>query len=108
VPKSPKTDRQTSNNLAPHTGGNPRPYDARWRIIRAAHISREPLCRHCLLAGYTVAATEVDHIVPLSHGGTHAEANLQSLCHACHSRKTGREQRKNSATPGENMGISGG
>ena len=30
----------------------------------------------------------VDHIVPLSRGGTHGVENLQLLCSPCHKRKT--------------------
>jgi 5-methylcytosine-specific restriction protein A len=37
------------------------------------------------------AAAEVHHILPLSQGGTHAEANLMALCKECHSRITARE-----------------
>lgn len=36
-------------------------------------------------------ATQVDHVVPLSAGGTHRPDNLQCLCVACHSRKTASE-----------------
>ncbi|NMC30742.1 MAG: HNH endonuclease [Pelolinea sp.] len=35
-----------------------------------------------------VLATDVDHKVPLSSGGTHADTNLEGMCHSCHSRKT--------------------
>jgi 5-methylcytosine-specific restriction endonuclease McrA len=38
-----------------------------------------------------VPATEVDHIVPLSRGGTDALENLQSLCAQCHEAKTRRD-----------------
>ena len=38
---------------------------------------------------YTNTPTEeIHHIVPLSHGGTHAEDNLMALCKPCHSRIT--------------------
>jgi 5-methylcytosine-specific restriction protein A len=31
---------------------------------------------------------QVDHIVPLRHGGTDDLTNLQTLCLRCHGRKT--------------------
>lgn len=65
-----------------------RGYDKRWQKIRAMHLAREPLCRECRKRGLVVPATEVDHILPLSHGGSHASDNLQSLCKSCHSKKT--------------------
>jgi len=37
-------------------------------------------------------ATDVDHIVALAAGGTHADSNLRSLCHSCHSARTARDQ----------------
>lgn len=46
-------------------------------------LRREPLCRRC-----GAEASQIDHIVPLRRGGTHAAENLQALCHSCHSRKT--------------------
>lgn len=66
-------------------------YDSRWRKIRNAFLAAHPLCAECERAGRIVAATEVDHITPLSQGGTHAEENLQALCHSCHSKKTAKE-----------------
>lgn len=65
-----------------------RGYDARWRRIRLMQLRKFPLCATCLAAEITEPATEVDHIIPLAEGGTHAFENLQSLCHPCHSRKT--------------------
>lgn len=63
-------------------------YGSAWRKIRNRYIAKHPLCAHCLRDGRYTAATEVDHIVPLSHGGKHAESNLQALCKSCHSKKT--------------------
>lgn len=38
--------------------------------------------------GVVTVATEVDHIVPLCHGGVDDEGNVQSLCAKCHREKT--------------------
>lgn len=37
---------------------------------------------------------DVDHIVPISHGGEHSYANTQALCWSCHKDKTKSEQSK--------------
>lgn len=37
---------------------------------------------------------QTDHIVPLSQGGSNDFENLQTLCHACHEQKTGRQLRR--------------
>ena len=66
-------------------------YDRRWRKRRDAHLRIEPLCRHCGASGIIKAATDVDHITPLSQGGADDDSNYQSLCHECHSCKTARE-----------------
>ena len=68
-----------------------RGYGARWRKLRAQILMDEPLCRECRKAGCIVPATDVDHIVARADGGTDDGSNLQPLCHACHSRKTVRE-----------------
>ena len=62
-----------------------RGYDGTWRRVRERFLRRYPDCMMC-----GAPATEVDHITPLRAGGTHDAENLQSLCHACHSRKTAR------------------
>lgn len=59
---------------------------------RAQVLSEEPLCRKCLEAGKTVASEEVDHIVPLSEGGTDDRANKQGLCEPCHAAKSAAER----------------
>lgn len=63
--------------------------------LRPEQLLREPFCRECARWGFRVPATDVDHIV--LHKGDMARfsdpANLQSLCHACHARKTAAEKR---------------
>jgi 5-methylcytosine-specific restriction protein A len=78
---------------------------ARWRKVRALKLARNPLCenpygRH---AG-TVTATEVDHIQRLRVRVDLAFAleNLQSLCSACHARKSAAERKLHA------LGLTGG
>jgi 5-methylcytosine-specific restriction endonuclease McrA len=61
-----------------------------WKDIRRRQLARVPLCQGC---PGTVPAVEVDHVVPLSQGGSKRDpANLQSLCRACHATKTSEEK----------------
>jgi 5-methylcytosine-specific restriction protein A len=58
----------------------------RWQILRRHILYHQPLC------GCGMIATDVDHITPIEQGGDpYNPANLQALCHPCHSRKTSRE-----------------
>jgi len=76
-----------------------RGYDWTWRTrIRPRILRRDPICR-CSMAdcpvhrgwdGCTRPSTDVDHIVPKPNGGDD-DANLQGLCHECHSYKTAKE-----------------
>ena len=55
-----------------------------WNRIRARVLEEGGYrCRKCGKAG----VLEVDHILPLRDGGTHALENLQVLCRGCHIRK---------------------
>ena len=71
---------------------NERGYTWRWRQFAKRYLELNPLCVHCLDAGRTEPATEVDHIVP--HRGDmeafwRAVPNgVQALCHDCHEAKT--------------------
>ena len=76
-PPAPQRDARQSSTQ--------RGYGAEWRKVRAAHLRAQPNCVQC-----GDVAEHVDHILPLAQGGTHAAANLQSLCQRCHSRKTAR------------------
>lgn len=66
-------------------------YDKRaWRDrIRPQQLARHPLCEDCLDRGQVTAATDVDHMDGNPHNNS--ADNLRSLCHACHSRKTVRQ-----------------
>ena len=68
-----------------------RGYGQAWRKLREQVLREEPLCKICLMQGAVTPATDVDHKIPKSMGGTDARTNLQSLCSTCHSRKTATE-----------------
>jgi 5-methylcytosine-specific restriction protein A len=57
-----------------------RGYGAQWRRIRAEVLG--PACEIC----GTARDLTVDHITPLSKGGTHDPRNLRTLCRSCHGR----------------------
>lgn len=63
-----------------------------WQNIRKRVLSDNPLCVHCQLEGLITLANEVDHIKPLSQGGTDDYSNLQGLCSHHHTIKTAKEQ----------------
>ena len=58
--------------------------------LRPSQLIREPFCRECARYGIRTPAADVDHV--RDHKGDWNlftdRDNLQSLCHACHSRKT--------------------
>jgi 5-methylcytosine-specific restriction endonuclease McrA len=57
----------------------------RWRILARDNYT----CQHCGATGARAELT-IDHITPVSVGGTNAESNLQTLCRSCNSRKGAR------------------
>jgi 5-methylcytosine-specific restriction protein A len=68
-----------------------------WERLRQAALARDHyLCQHCLQHNRITRATIVDHIVPISVDWSKRLSldNLQSLCHACHNRKTAEDKRK--------------
>ncbi len=70
---------------------------AKYRRARRKHLAKHPLCAACHDRGIIRAATEIDHIVPVSrnpHGFWDFENNIQSLCRQCHEKKTAGENRK--------------
>ena len=57
-------------------------------------LSANPLCEKCSTLDHPVAATELDHVVPLWKGGPDVEDNLQRLCDDCHRVKSDAEARE--------------
>jgi 5-methylcytosine-specific restriction protein A len=70
----------------------------RWRRFRNWYITAHPLCELCLAEGREEGAVIVDHRTELKDGGApFDENNAQSLCGACHNRKTAEEKQKRGA-----------
>ncbi|SFB96423.1 5-methylcytosine-specific restriction enzyme A [Polaromonas sp. OV174] len=66
----------------------------RLQAMRAALFDRCPLCVACDAKGFVVAATQRDHIKPLSEGGLDDDSNVQGLCDACHEEKSQAEAKR--------------
>lgn len=63
-----------------------------WLYVRKRQLEQQPFCEECLKEGKRVKAKMVDHIKPIKQGGERfTPSNLQSLCWACHSRKSAEE-----------------
>ena len=56
---------------------------AEWKRIRLNILARDLwICNYC-----GADATEVDHILPVKHGGTNDESNLTAACVRCNRSK---------------------
>ena len=66
-----------------------------WRSMRKIQLSKHPLCLACLSNGRITPAWHIDHVFPWHLISKEAfYVNLfQSLCHNCHSHKTGLERK---------------
>ncbi|WP_078626323.1 HNH endonuclease [Streptomyces sp. NRRL S-241] len=66
--------------------------DSAWaRHVRPRALVRDGFA--CVLCGAR-ESLEVDHIIPISKGGTWVLENAQTLCTSCHWEKTLRERRQ--------------
>jgi 5-methylcytosine-specific restriction enzyme A len=68
-----------------------------WERLRQAALVRDHyLCQHCLEHNRITRAVIVDHIVPIAVDWSRRLDinNLQSLCQACHNRKTAEDKRR--------------
>ena len=61
-----------------------RGYDEKWMRLRAVALKTQPYCGVC----HTTEDLTVDHIVPLSNGGTSTIDNCQVLCRVHNSKKS--------------------
>ena len=68
----------------------------RYRLWRRRLLARESLCRLCHAAGFTVAAEELDHIVPVEAAPDRFwdEGNVQPICRVCHEAKSAGQNRR--------------
>lgn len=65
---------------------------ARWKNYSKTFLTMNPLCVMCDKEGKVVEAKVVDHIVPITQGGSvWGTFNHQPLCHKHHKSKTGQE-----------------
>lgn len=72
----------------------------KWRAFRAQRLEAEPQCRWCASERHL----EVDHIVPLSEGGSKWDAgNVQVLCKACHELKSDQDRRRRTRPDGPGL-----
>lgn len=67
---------------------------ATWRKLRAAVLTRDPVCPRCRQAGYMELAVEVDHID--GDPSNNMLSNLVGLCKMHHGQKTRQAQREKS------------
>lgn len=78
-------------NIVPTPRGSIKP-----RVVQELLEEQESKCRLCRTDVFmgTYSNSEVDHIIPLSYGGSCSKSNLQILCVTCHRRKTALECKK--------------
>lgn len=62
------------------------------RRERALVLEMWPMC-YLRFPGCTIIATEDDHLIPVSQGGTDDLTNRRGACHSCHRRKSQSESR---------------
>ena len=85
-------------NISPSSRGTIHP-----RTINELLDEQDSKCRLCFTNVFmgTYSNSDVDHIVPLKHGGNCCKGNLQVLCVTCHRRKTALECKKAVAIMGD-------
>ncbi|MBC3931988.1 HNH endonuclease [Undibacterium sp. CY22W] len=69
----------------------------RLQELREQLFRADPLCAECRRNDRITAATQRDHIVPLSEGGEDVPKNVQGLCDACHDAKSKAEAKRGRA-----------
>lgn len=64
------------------------------QALRARHFAANPLCVMCeaKTPPRITLATQLDHILALTNGGTNSDDNYQGLCDECHKDKTAKDK----------------
>ncbi len=76
------------------SGGRKRMSGRPWRRLREIVIKRDHgLCQPCQIKGKMTEFKEIDHIIPVTQGGSDSISNLQCICISCHNKKTATENR---------------
>lgn len=67
----------------------------KWLRLRQTYLSQQPLCQSCLTEGIIKSATDIDHVFAWQSldNSSFIRNIFQSLCHSCHSIKTGLERK---------------
>src|SRR5690242_2073611 len=74
---------------------NPNPFyhSQEWKRIRAIKLQQSPYCECDKCNGKKIIANTVDHITPISLGGSPTDTNnLMSMTSSCHNAKSAREK----------------
>jgi 5-methylcytosine-specific restriction enzyme A len=77
----------------------------RWKKLRRAQLSHQPLCESCMKRNIFTPATVADHVEP--HRGDETafwDGKLQSLCARCHN---GIKQQKETIGYSREIGLDG-
>lgn len=66
-------------------------YGQAWRRARAECLRRAAWRCQLRLEGCQGAASQADHVIPVSQGGGHEQGNLRAACAACHAKVTAQQ-----------------
>ena len=86
--RCPKHPKQAWVKTQAQEQGTKRIRGRRLQKMREQLLAQQPLCAACDRLGVVRLATERDHIIPLTKGGTDDPSNIQALCHDCHESKS--------------------
>lgn len=88
-----KNDKRHGWESSRQGSSTKRGYGSKWRKLRKLVLERDMyVCVLCRKNNIVKYATDVDHIKPKAQGGSDDIENLQSLCRACHRKKTSKEK----------------
>lgn len=79
------------------SGSSREKYGPDWEKQREVVLKRDNYlcqCKRCKKSGIMRPATEVDHILPVEHGGSDDYDNLQAINSVCHKLKTAEDEGK--------------